>query len=111
MILIHMLQRTENLGSLIMMMSHMVDELQRFFIAFGLLIFAFVIVGRELNEELKTSPATLYQTLLDIFDGLMGKPEFDYYTRPQGQAFIAIFVYLFKVMLLSLLVAMFINKY
>jgi hypothetical protein len=41
----------------------------------------------------------------------MGRPNFDTFIEPQGQVFILIFVYIFRIMLLSLLVAMFINKY
>jgi len=48
---------------------------------------------------------------LNIFDGFNGNQNFDDYTYPEGKCFITIFVYLFNVLLLSLLVAMFINRY
>lgn len=44
--MIIMLQRTPKLGELIMMVSEMVSELRKFIITFGLLIIAFIIVGR-----------------------------------------------------------------
>ena len=48
-----MLQRTEKLGELIIMVCEMITELNKFFITFGMLIGAFIIVGRQLNEEFK----------------------------------------------------------
>ncbi len=48
-IMIIMLQRTPKLGELIMMVSEMISELRKFIITFGLLIIAFIIVGRQLN--------------------------------------------------------------
>lgn len=49
--------------------------------------------------------------MLDIFDGFNGQQKFDEFTFPEGQTFITIFVYIFNILLLSFLVAMFINKY
>lgn len=45
-IMILMLQRTPKLGELIMMVNEMISELRKFIITFGLLIIAFIIVGR-----------------------------------------------------------------
>jgi len=45
-IMILMLQRTPKLGELIMMVHEMISELRKFIITFGLLIIAFIIVGR-----------------------------------------------------------------
>ena len=44
--MIVMLQRTDTLGDLIMMVNQMMSELQKFIITFGMLIGGFVIVGR-----------------------------------------------------------------
>jgi len=76
-----------------------------------MLILAFIIVGRELNAELKTKESSFYQIILDIFDGFNGKQNFGDYTYPQGKVFITVFVYVFNILLLSFLVAMFINRY
>jgi hypothetical protein len=51
--MILLLKRTSKLGELIMMVNEMVSELQKFGITFGMLIGGFIIVGRQLNEELK----------------------------------------------------------
>ena len=110
-IMILMLQRTPKLGELIMMVSQMISELRKFIITFGLLIAAFVIVGRQLNQEIKIKESSFYQIILDIFDGLNGKQDFDDFTYPEGQIFISFFVYIFNILLLSFLVAMFINRY
>jgi len=48
-----MLQRTQYLGELIMMLDQMKNELVRFFITFGLIIALFLLLGRMLGEELK----------------------------------------------------------
>ena len=48
---------------------------------------------------------------MDIFDGFNGNSDYNDYTMPEGKIFITIFVYLFNVLLLSFLVAMFINRY
>ena len=49
--------------------------------------------------------------MLDFFDGLVAKQDFDEYTFPLGKVFITMFVFIFNVLLLSFLVAMFINRY
>ena len=94
-----------------MMMNQMVNELQKFIITFGMLIGGFVIVGRQLNEELKVEESSFFQIIKDIFDGFNGKQNFEHYQYPQGKVFITIFVYIFNILLLSFLVAMFINRY
>ena len=48
---------------------------------------------------------------MDIFDGFNGNSDYSDYTMPEGKIFITIFIYLFNVLLLSFLVAMFINRY
>jgi len=48
---------------------------------------------------------------LDLFNAFNGKMEFGQFKMPIGQTFIAIFMFLFKVIFLALLAAMFINRY
>jgi len=50
---VKMLQRTQYLGELIMMLSQMGNELIRFFSTFGLIIGLFLLIGRMLSEEFK----------------------------------------------------------
>jgi len=71
--MIVMLQNTQKLGELIMMVNHMISELQKFITTFGLMIIIFIIVGRLLNAEFKTEESSIFQIVLDIFDGLNGK--------------------------------------
>lgn len=94
-----------------MMVNEMISELRKFIITFGLLIVAFIIVGRQLNREIKIEESSFFQIILDIFDGLNGKQDFDDFTYPEGKIFITFFVYIFNILLLSFLVAMFINRY
>lgn len=48
-IMIVMLQRTQKLGELIMMVSQMINEVKKFFITFGLPLGVFIIIDRMLN--------------------------------------------------------------
>ena len=106
-----MLQRTQYLGELIMMLDQMTNELVRFFATFGLIIILFLLVGRMLSSELKEEHATFFQAFLDLFNAFNGNQEFEEFLAPTGQIYIGIFMYIFKVLLMSLLAAMFINKY
>ena len=49
-IMIVMLQRTQKLGELIMMVNQMINELKKFLITFGLPLGLFIIIGRQLND-------------------------------------------------------------
>jgi hypothetical protein len=49
-----MLQRTQELGNMISMFISMINELKKFLVTFGLVIIAFVIVGRQLNGNFKS---------------------------------------------------------
>jgi len=62
-----------------MMMSQMMNELYKFILTFGMLLTGFIIVGRQLNSELKTKESSFFQIALDIFDGFNGKQNFDQY--------------------------------
>lgn len=77
--MIVMLQRTDALGDLIMMVNQMIGEMQKFLITFGMLLGGFIIVGRQLNEELKANESSFFQIILDIFDGFNGKQNFEHY--------------------------------
>mgnify|MGYP006092092429 CR=1 FL=1 len=109
-IMIMMLQRTQKLGELIMMVGQMVSELKKWLLTFGLLIILFILLGRQLNEILKKEKSSFFEVFQDIFDGLNGQQNFDDYTK-EGTIFITLFVFIFNILLLSFLVAMFINRY
>jgi hypothetical protein len=55
------------------MVNFMIIELKQFMITFGSIMLAFVIVGRQLNREFKIEVSSIYQTVLDIFDGINGR--------------------------------------
>jgi len=103
-----MLQRTANLGDLIMMMQEMLVEMIKFFLTFSLVIIVFLLVGRLLLYELKKDKFYIFT---DLFDAINGNQDFDDFTKPVGQVYIAGFMYIFRVLFISLLGAMFINKY
>lgn len=106
-----MLQRTQYLGELIMMLAQMKNELVRFFATFGLIIFLFLLLGRMLSSELKYEHVSFFEAFLDLFNAFNGQLDFNQFTIPIGQIYIGMFMYLFKVLLMSLLAAMFINRY
>lgn len=93
------------------MVGQMVVELRKFLFTFGLLMLLFILLGKQLNEILKKETGTFFQVFQDIFDGLNGMQKFENYRNPQGTVFITLFVFLFNILLLSFLVAMFINRY
>jgi len=68
-----MLQRTQKLGELIMMVQQMINELQKFILTFGILILLFILLGYMLNLEIRIGGATFTQIIFDIFDGLNGR--------------------------------------
>jgi hypothetical protein len=76
-ILIMMLQRTQKLGELIMMLGQMVGELKKFLFTFGLILVLFMLVGRQLTEQLKKKKSNMFGVFQDIFDGLNGQQDFD----------------------------------
>mmetsp|Transcript_12107 Transcript_12107/g.18714 ORF Transcript_12107/g.18714 Transcript_12107/m.18714 type:complete len:214 (-) Transcript_12107:268-909(-) len=103
-----MLQRTLNLGNLIMMMQEMVVAMMKFFATFSLIILIFLQVGRLCLHEIKNDKFYIF---IDLFDAINGNQDFDDFTKPVGQVYIAGFMYIFRVLFISLLGAMFINKY
>lgn len=58
-----MLQRTQKLGELIVMVFQMISELNKFLFTFGLAIGTFIIVGRQLTEEIKLEPASYFKVI------------------------------------------------
>ena len=93
------------------MLQQMMNEFFRFFSTFGLIIGLFLLIGRMLSSELKMETASFFVIFLDLFNAFNGNMNAEEFTMPIGQSYIAIFMYMFKVLLMSLLAAMFINKY
>jgi len=89
----------------------MMNEFARFFMTFGLIIGLFILIGRMLGSELKNEEASFFVVFLDLFNSFNGNMQFSEFKMPIGQAYIAIFMFMFKIMFLSLLAAMFINRY
>lgn len=64
------------------MMMHILNELNKFIITFGLIIIVFVVVGHSLSTEFKNEDTELWGVILDIFDGLSGNQDFKEYKYP-----------------------------
>jgi len=56
-----------------MMVNQMISELKKFITTFGLPLGLFIIIGIQLNDQLKAEQDSFFQTILYIFDGLLGK--------------------------------------
>lgn len=65
-----------------MMVGQMVNELKKFFFAFGLIILLFIILGNQLDFYLKIDKTTMFGVVQDIFDGLNGQQNFEKYRNP-----------------------------
>lgn len=93
----------------------MMAELKRFLLTFGIIIIMFLVFGRvtiqSIMVEMPSEPAKYWAMLLDLFVVINGKPDFELFTVPFGQVFIGSFLLIFKILLLALLAAMFVNKY
>lgn len=89
----------------------MKNELSKFFLTFGLIIVVFLLLGRMLSTEFKYTPASFFDAFLDLFNAFNGNIIFKSWTFPIGEIYIVIFMYMFKILLMSLLAAMFINRY
>jgi hypothetical protein len=72
-----MLQRTQYLGELIMMLDQMKNELSKFFLTFGLIIITFLFLGRLLSSELKFEPVSIFDSFIDLFNALNGNVQFE----------------------------------
>ena len=52
-ILLFMLEKTQGIGELILMITHMINEFKKFIMTFGFLVCLFVIILMNLGKELK----------------------------------------------------------
>ena len=99
------------------MLNAIVEQLGMFFTTFGMMIALFILVGRFLVGEILLSGTRVdeehayYRVFLRLLVTFMGKPDFFRYTFPFGSSFNTVFLLIFKVILLSLLTAMIINRY
>ena len=70
-----------------------------------------MLINLSLKTDFKKERISFIEIIQDILNAFYGKPEFAFFTQPDGQIFIMIFVYVFNILLVSFLVAMFINRY
>lgn len=109
-----MLQRTQLMGEILIMLNAMLSELFRYFTTFILVIFAFLVAGRLLGDELMAghfpTPSSYIHMMRSLFTAFVGHADMDEYAA-FGKIYVTIFMFIFKVLLLSLLASMFINRY
>ena len=97
-------------------MMSMVDEMKKFLITIGLFLLALLFILRfqfiqfkHLKEE-NLADLSLFEISLDLFNGLTANQDFASY-RTAGQIFVGAYAYTFFFLLLSFLVAIFVNRY
>ena len=93
------------------MLMNLLDEVSKFFTTFGLIIILFTVLGTILGVELRGTGLTFLEAFIDLFLALNGKQEFALFTYPFGKIYIGSFMYMFKILFLSLLSSMIINRY
>jgi len=93
------------------MLSLILQELVRFLLLISVVVLLYLIVGTLLGYELRTNNYTMYNMFLQLFKAFNGEMALKEYIAPVGHAYIGSFMFLFNVLMLSLLSAMFINKY
>lgn len=108
-----MLERTKSLGEAIMMLRVIINEMVRFFSTFGIIIVIYLVIGQLLGRyvAIDVEESSYWNNFHNLFNAMNGSPEFTIFTNPDGQFYILSFLMIFRIMLLSLLVAMYINKY
>jgi len=72
-----MLQRTQHLGKLILMLMPLFGELVRFFSTFGLGILLLTVVASFMGMEIKDSELSFYEAFIDLFTAMNGTQAFD----------------------------------
>mmetsp|Transcript_30399 Transcript_30399/g.46560 ORF Transcript_30399/g.46560 Transcript_30399/m.46560 type:complete len:196 (+) Transcript_30399:977-1564(+) len=83
----------------------------KFFATFGIIIFLFLLVGVLLGYEFHSKVMTPFEVSIDLFKSMNGHANFFSYKNLLGQVYSSSFMFMFKILLFSLLTAMFINKY
>ena len=79
-----MLQRTKQMGELIMMCNQMVVELLKFFATFGLYLVITLVIGIMLKGMYRTEETTEFGVLLDLFNAFNGIADFAFFSVPYG---------------------------
>ena len=111
-ILIIMLQRTKQLGDMITMLISIVHELIKFLQTFSLIFLTFIIFTQDLSATvLKYKQIDFWESYLDLVKLMSANQNFKEYTNPEGVTFVVIFLYVINIMILSFLIAMYINRY
>jgi len=105
---IFVLKQSKKVGDILMMLEEMMGEMVKFFLTFGAFIAAIYFSGRLLIHQLKVEKMSI---LIDLFNALNSSADFNDFTQPQGQVYIMSITFVFRVLLISVLGAMFINKF
>ena len=95
------------------MVKYIIKEMVKFFVTFGIVAFSFWIFVSFLAEYLisDVTRRTMYKILVQMINVMKGRVNFQRYSLPEGKIFIISFLTIFKIMLMSLLVPMYTNKY
>ena len=99
------------MGELIMMTSHMGNEFLKFFATFGLFLILSFMLLIILQDVFKLTRTDYFGIILDLFNAFNGITDFAEFTVPLGQSYVAILMYSWRILVISMLASMFIARY
>ena len=108
---VQMLSRTRYLGDLITTLQQLLWVMGQFFSTFGILILFVIFMLQVIGEDLQGYKNSFYGSSLQVFNIIMGNEDFSQFTMPAGVIYVGTFMFIFRILLMSVLAAMFINKY
>jgi hypothetical protein len=109
--ILFMLQRTKQMGQLIMLLTFMISEIFRFFSTFGIMLGIFVIILKLLSSLLLYNPIpSIWLSFITLYRSFNGNQVLNEFKFPEGQVYAVLYIYIFQIFLMALLVAMFINR-
>ena len=110
-VFLQMLEKTEGLGNLILMTKFVAFELARFFLTFGSFIGLFLILYWTLQDDIRLEPMTLGHLAQDLISTINGHVDYSNYKVYFGSIYIATSTYILCIIFMSILVAIFTNRY
>jgi hypothetical protein len=87
------------------------NELMKFVATFGLYLSIVIVSGLIMKEVFRVESGDNFVVILDLFNAFNGLSDFSKFTSPLGQSYIAAMMYAWRILLISLLASMFINRY
>ena len=105
------------MGGYVIMLRDVLGETKKFIIAFGMYILIFLVFGRVLSkiiinplEDVDHAHDNYLNMLMEFFTDVFGRINYERYSKPFGQSFVVVSMVIFRILLLSLIASMIINR-